>query len=58
MKNLRDVIIIKQSELIVLLLKGYSPTNSVLKNLYIEIISLKKQLFEKLNNIMCSISGS
>jgi hypothetical protein len=49
MKNLRDVIIIKQSELIVLLLKGYSPTNSVLKNLYIEIISLKKQLFEKLN---------
>ena len=40
-KLLKDIIIEKQDELIVLLLKGYSPTNIILKSLFNEIILLK-----------------
>jgi hypothetical protein len=43
----RDIIIGKQDELIVLLIKGYSPSNLVLKNLQKEIEFLKQQLLEK-----------
>jgi hypothetical protein len=40
----RDIIIEKEKELKLLLFKGYSPTNLVLKSLSKEIMVLKKQL--------------